>query len=251
MIQGPNNLITNSLRRISLKQVPQLKHGDSLQRLIGIDDTNPQPQQVTLWSILSLKAWQELNEKGVLRCRKHHVWGDHLKDWSQQYDWIRSELQQRIGPSNVANTYPIWAWYQRYSAEKAMPDLRHSEYRSIDTPSVRVEISVKNTRVLLSDFILWNFALNNWQIPKSTADSENWEKLLEKIGHANKHKSGDLPEKFKRALKKSWRRIFQEIILPDHLPDTKSHLDKSIQACLWEIRIEDVRRFTVFATQKN
>ena len=239
MIQGPN--ITH-LGHNSPKLSPILKEGDSLQRLIGINGPNIKPQQVTLWSILTEEAWRELNNQGVLKCSVEHI----NSYYASSYDWMREQLKREVGPASKDSYYPIWAWYQYKSSEKPKPDLRCSGHLENGSRGVRVQIEVPNTRVLLSDFILWNLTFNDGYVPKSSDDDDKWDKLLKTIGYKNRHESGDLPERFKKALKKSWRRIFREINLPDFFPDKQSHLDKSIQACLWEIQLDEVVKFKQF-----
>ena len=73
-----------------------------------------------LWSIQTIKAWDELQNIGFLRGKEDFA----IKDFLVPYQWMISQMEKRIGNKPDVNCYPIWAWYQWKDDKHKSPDLR-------------------------------------------------------------------------------------------------------------------------------
>ncbi len=114
---------------------------------------------------------------------------------------------------------------------------------------MRVEFQATNTEVLLSDFDLWHYVLNYWYLPESDNDEKAFEKKLARLGLSfyKRDHQNPLPDvRYRRAIERSWERIF-DIKWVDRAHTITEPLEKkSIQATLWEIRLEDVAETKAF-----
>lgn len=189
-----------------------------------------------LWTIQTQKAWDVLDQEGYLVTSKKNI-GDVC--FEKAYLWMIDQMTDRIGPPPRRNRFPIWAWYQYQSAIKPRPDLRNRAHLPPKTRGVLIEFECDENDVLLSDFELWHYVLNNWFLSES----------LEEDGISEFEKSAprDLTKEQvhnQEALEKSWQRIFDlDWSVPD-IADPR-HL-KSIQATIWIIRKEQIRSSKMF-----
>jgi hypothetical protein len=127
-----------------------------------------------LWTIQSLAAWRELQEKGLLRARTHHV---TESSWLPAYRWMKRQMHSRIGPAPETDCQTIWAWYQ-WAGTRRKPDLRCQGHLPPGENAVRLKLEYPDHRVLLSDFSLWHHVLNYWYLPSSETDGETVESEL-------------------------------------------------------------------------
>jgi hypothetical protein len=88
-------------------------------------------------------------------------------------------LAKRVPPPS-ASAAPVWAWFQFGGAARVRPDLRRRAHLPPGTPGVRIELSVQENEVLLSDFELWHYVLNGWPIPpRGTIRSPRWSRIFD------------------------------------------------------------------------
>lgn len=162
--------------------------------------------EITLWTLQHRSAWEELQRTGVLRADPARVWADARA----AYGWMADQMQKRIGPPPEGVRYPLWAWYQWEGRRRPM-DLRLSGYAQRGTPMVRIEFGIDTDQVLLSEFDRWNIVLG-----------------------------GGVPERFPEDPAPSREWIFQ---LDRWTPDWDAPPEEqSIQACFWELRLDQVRQ---------
>lgn len=189
-----------------------------------------------LWTIQTLEAWKELQSSGVLHTRQNQIDSFH-KDYLSSYKWMMEQMNVKIGAASSKGLFPIWAWYQWDGKKRAKPDLRAIRWHHpVGEHNVCIEFICKDEFVLLSDFVLWHHVLNSCFLPKSEDDDNAFEKRFAnvKIPDAIGHK----------IIEQSWQRIF-DIDWEDpwiSFPRKK----KSIQATLWEIRLDMVTDITHF-----
>ena len=204
-------------------------------------DQTPVVNVMTLWTIQPLAAWAELQDKGVLRARSDNV---SEPAWMPAYRWMTGQMGSRIGPPPEADSQAIWAWYRWDGATKT-PDLRRAGHLMRGEKGVRLEIDYPNDQVLLSDFSLWHYVLNYWYLPSSEADGEAFESELAGRGLSFIHQKPLPDDTYHRAIVDSWDRCFD---LERHEPGvSEREEDKSIQATIWEITLDQVnecRHFT-------
>lgn len=187
-----------------------------------------------LWTIQPLDVFEELKREGVFRCKP--LLADNIVDefnFKDSYDWLISEMEQRVStkPNNVS--YPIWAWHTRNWKHKK-PDLREAGYEKRGTESVLLEIEKPDKEVLLSDFDAWHFVLNNWFFGDAQNEKE-WDKEDEWFEKLDKQTQNELKLK-------SWQKIF------DITPFNSDWLHRGayIQATFWELYLNEVKGYQIF-----
>ena len=193
-----------------------------------------------LWTIQSIDVWEKLKEEEIISCdTKLAV---HLKDeeysFLESYNWMRKEMINRIGDSpNKSNIYPIWGWYINRGLNKK-PDLRRSAYGPSGEQMVCMELEIPDNKMLLSDFDLWHFVLNNWYLGDSTNEEEQDEewRWLDTLSEEEKQKE----------IEASWDRIFD---VDKTSINTYSTFGDYIQATFWELKLSEVINVQIFTAR--
>ena len=171
-----------------------------------------------LWTIQDEKAYQQLLKKGVLQCDKNHR--ILFPEFRKAYWWMASRMRKCIGDEPLGVAYPIWAWYQ-WEGKRKRPDMRsHRYYGRPGEKIVLLTIDVPDDKVLLSDYDWWHCVLNDCPIYFGDEDKE--------IISIEKEDSWDL--------------IFD--LQNPGLCEGLAH--QSIQAAMWEIRLEWVKKAEIF-----
>ena len=172
----------------------------------------------TIWTIQTEEAYEVLRQTGELFGTREHI----MFEDSRAYDWLCSKMKARgILPEKESYEYPIWAWYS-FLGKK--PDLRTTGFVPKGTKAVRLELRVDLKRVLLSDFDLWHYVLNDWYV----ATSE------EELAKFNNN------EYFRKNRKKTWNRIFR-VFDYDFLSFYGiTRENQNVQATMWNITMDDV-----------
>ena len=181
----------------------------------------------TLWTIQDEAAFEVFQKTGVLRADPNHLIFDG--EFQAAYDWMASQMRQRIGAAPTGVQYPIWAWYQWEGKRKRM-DLRKSGYAKRGTPMVQITFEADTKDFLLSDFDDWHIILANQYL----ADNEqDWDDFYASEHH---HRNDEVIA--------SWDKVFD---LNRHAPDWDTAPEnRTIQATLWEIRLSQVKKVEYF-----
>lgn len=181
----------------------------------------------TLWTIQNEAAYELFQKTGVLRADPNHLMLN--SEYRYAYEWMASQMRQRIGTAPDGVHYPVWAWYQRNSKRKRM-DLRQSAYAKRGTPMVQITFEADSKDFLLSDFDAWHVVLNNHYL----ADNEqDWDDFYTNDGD---HRTDEIIA--------SWNKVFD---LTRSTPDWDPALEKrTLQATLWEIRSSQVKNVEHF-----
>jgi len=181
----------------------------------------------TLWTIQSEAAFDVFQKTDVLRADPNHLILDG--EFQDAYDWMASQMHQRIGPAPAGVQYPVWAWYQ-WEGKRKRRDLRHAGYAKRGTPMVQITFEADTRDFLLSDFDNWHIILANHYI----ADSEqDWDDF-----YANNSNSRT------NEIIASWDKVFDLNRYNsnwDHEPNICT-----VQATLWEIRMSQVKKVEHF-----
>ncbi|MDO4224048.1 MAG: DUF3841 domain-containing protein [Acinetobacter sp.] len=186
-----------------------------------------------LWTIQPIEFYQQLRKDKIIYGERQRVDVDFLSP----YQWLIEKMEQRIGLRPFAECSPIWAWYQCHSVQKRKPDLRYGGYLHKGTQGVRLEICKADKDVLLSDFDLWHYPLNNWYLAESMADADAFYQRLEDehIAFADQE---NYPSDLRQKIEQSWNKVLDLNFYADgitHLPD-----EKSIQATFWSLSLDEI-----------
>ena len=188
-----------------------------------------------LWTIQSIKAWEELQQRSVLYANPRYVDNDFLP----AYGWMTEQMRKRLGMRPSEDSLPLWAWYQWEDERSRRPDLRSSGHLPKGEPGVRIEFEIEDNLVLLSDFELWHYVLNYWYLPTSEAEGESFEAELANQG-LSFYETKPLPNPiYHKRIEKNWERIFDMEWAPEGIASPTP--EKSIQATFWELCIDDVK----------
>lgn len=196
-----------------------------------------------LWTIQSTHAWAELMQNGVLRAKRRHI---AHESWQSAYEWMARKMNSQIGPPPEPDCYPIWAWYQ-WEGHRKKPDLRYRAHIGKGEQGVRLEIDCPDSRAVLSNFDLWHYVLNYWYVPTSEADGLAFEAELAGRGLSFFHQKPLPDESYHRSIVDSWDRIFDLEWIELDICEPRDEV--SIQATLWEIRLDQVRDHTHFTSR--
>jgi len=194
-----------------------------------------------LWTIRTQLEWETLQKQGVLRTDRElsnkYGWleGDPWVDYC--YRWICKKMRETLPWSpKDEDALPLWGWYHRYSAAEPKPDLRTEEYRYLKN-HLRLEIEIDDDLVLLSNFDLWNWVLNNWYLPVSELEWDAHFFEME-FNEVDTDKQPLENRYYQSRIEKTWEKIFDlDLVLFYSQPLPQ----KMIQATFWELRLEQVR----------
>lgn len=185
---------------------------------------------MTLWTIQPEEVYRVLLQNGRYICDPNRV---TIPDFFPYYDWLASEMTQRIGPPPEGVRYPVWAWHTQ-DGKRTCPPLGRSQWGIGGKKMVCLEIEVPHDRVLLSDFDSWSVILNDGLISWSEEEDNALETLYRSLS----------PERQWEMKRENWRRVFD--IRP--LDSQWFCRGQTIQATFWELTsnmVHDVRRFVV------
>ena len=196
-----------------------------------------------IWSIQSKEAWDYLERHGVLTARHHHRWTEN----PHAYDWMKAQLTRRVGLPPQKDAEPLWGWFQWHTEARRRPDLRTVRHNwSPPGPYVMIECQLPDHEVLLSDFEAWHFTLNNWYLALEEQEDDRFTQAMEQ---AQLDKNSAALEFLQREKERSWELIFDLTAL-DH-KDLKPRPQKEIQACFWQIRLDQVKSVTKFTSKQS
>lgn len=192
-----------------------------------------------LWTIQTLDAHRELQVRGSLRGNSESI--DPV--FREPYEWMIEQLTRRIGPPDLAGAWPVWAWKQYHGQTKPRPNLRSKGLLPKGSTGVRIELDVPDEKVLLFDFLLWHFILNDRYLSTSN-DGETFDHRLIRIGQSFCHTKPLTDPDLLRKVTDSWERVFD---LGWNEKDITGPLEnRGIQATLWRIDSSMVRTVTEF-----
>jgi hypothetical protein len=170
-------------------------------------------------------AYDELCQKGVLRCKPEL--SEMIIDpvTKPAYDWLVEQMKTRIGQPPEGVEYPIWAWYLHYGVNKKL-DLRRYEFRNYAYDCYIIEAEIDDNNILLSDEEMWVLILNDGYFADDAGLREETEAFLEDDAWFD-----SLPPEEQLPIKiKSWERVFDKSFCPWEF----------VQATFWELRKEQV-----------
>lgn len=200
-------------------------------------------ESVILWTIQTEEAWKQLEETGYITGAAKHI----EQCWLSSYRWMVEQMKERVGNQPSQCVFPIWAWYQWRDSKRKKPDIRVAGHLPRKAKGVRIEFQCCEDAALLSDFELWHYVLNYWYLPESIADLESFEAELARKGLSYFRTKPLSHRKLHEKIVNSWTRIFD---LDWTEPDFASSRErKSIQATIWQLKMDQVRSVTRFTSR--
>lgn len=184
-----------------------------------------------LWTIQPDHLWQQWQKEGTYRGHLDYV-DTH---WLPAYQWLITQMENRLGPRPHPHAFPVWAWYQYNNPKRRKPDLRCNSHLPRGQQGVRLEIEVEDHLVLLSDFFKWSAILNNAYLGENDEDEERFYAEMEasELSYNNYRSHPD----HRQQIISSWPRVFD-------LDWTDEKL--AVQATFWELHIKHVKSVTSF-----
>lgn len=191
-----------------------------------------------LWTIQPVEVLEEINRLGYYICnpKKAMYISDKEVNFKSSYDWLIIEMEKRIGKRPNGVSYPVWAWHTRDWQYKK-PDLRQAGYDTPGTKCVCIELEVPDSEVVLSDYDVWHFILNDWYFDNSM-NEEEWD---------SKHKYYDRlsPEKKLEKKLKSWQGVFN---ITPYESDWFCR-GRYIQATFWVLKSSYIKKVQYFVAK--
>ena len=190
-----------------------------------------------LWTFQEEEIYQSILETGKYICDPAKSSMMDL-DMKPAYDWLVTQMKERVGSPPEGVTYPVWAWYAQKSQHQK-PDLRTERwcYGNGGEKYVCLEIEVPDEQVLLSDFDLWHFVLNNHLISETETEDTELEKIYESLS----------PEKQFEMKYENWKRVFD--VSP--LDNEWMRRGEWVQATFWVLTKDMIRKVRHFTTPKR
>ena len=190
-----------------------------------------------LWTIQHIEVIEILDNKGIFFCDISKSDYCDEKEFIKGYEWMVSMMDEhRILRPEMEVKFPIWAWHTRNRKYKR-PDLRCRGLGIRGEQMVCIELEIPDSQVLLSDFHLWHFVLNNTWIDNSKCEKE-WEERYEWY----ERQSEELQLQLKR---ESWKRIFDlEPICTEWY-----EIGRDIQAVFWCLKKEMITKTFYFVAR--
>ena len=188
-----------------------------------------------LWTIQTTEIYDTLQKNGVVYCDRESWFCQEYRD---MYDWMANEMRKHIGiPPQKKVRYPIWAWYQYTSRKKPRPPISSNMLDSDQKEGVMLEIEIPDDKVLLSDFGLWHVPLNGHPISDDKKLMKRFDAF--RAVHGGSCDFEDYPEDLKSDIMVTWSVIF-DLRTKLRRWVAKAMWNRSIQACFWELKLEQV-----------
>ncbi len=190
-----------------------------------------------LWTMQPVEVYDILMRDGVFSPDPTLI---SMPEFLTAYDWLIKYLEKKSKkPAGVS--YPVWAWY-RFNKKEKKPDLRHACYGVRGEKMVCLELEIPDQEVLLSDFDLWHFVLNNWWLDPAVFKEKYTEEEYDKNHEWFKNLTAKEQDEEKD---KSWHMIF------DITPFDSDWIAKGdyVQAIFWELKKEYVKKVQFFTAR--
>lgn len=177
---------------------------------------------VAAWIIVEASAWTMLQQAGQITCPA--IYAPRDDEFIAAYRWMKSEMAKAGLPSPSPDLTPWWVWVQREPGHRQpyLEDLQGT------ADPVVLELQLPASELVMSCFDAWHAVLNRWPLynsPEAEADIE-----------ARIRAGGPEAEP---ALQESWLQVFD---LAQLYGDPLGPDARTVQACIWHLRLEHVTR---------
>lgn len=187
-----------------------------------------------LWTMQPIEIWNMIQEAGVYHCDPSKC---SMPEFTDQYDWLIRQMEKRIGPPPEGVSYPVWAWYSQNNGHRK-PDLRSERWGYGPGGELYscIEFEIPDNQVLLSDFGAWHHVLNNWPVFNSGEEYNRYDDWAETVSKEEKW----------AFLEENW----EKVLVSPREAQRNINREEWIQATVWELRKEMIRRTRFFKTGK-
>ncbi len=164
---------------------------------------------IRLFTIQPYPVWEILQKTGRYVCNikltKHRDYDEF--SFRDVYDWLASQMAERIGQPPDDVKYPIWAWYRN--------DDDFSAWGNAGQKYAIITLDISPYRVVLSDHDAWNSVIGHCPVIYED-DHVKWDAEWERYMRMGKN-----------AIYGTWPRIFRAS-------------SAYVQATFWELFLDDV-----------
>jgi len=186
-----------------------------------------------VWTIQPFAAWEQFQQQGVITCQARFV--DSYD--KPAYAWMRHQMARRL--PGYQGDWPVWVWV-KWDKTSPRPDISAEGHFPHGQKGVMLECLIPQESVLISDFELWHFVMNNQYLSLSEAESEKWEARAA---------SGTItPATLLEEKEKSWEKIFDFTSPrdPDWIGDKS---EAQLQGCIESLRLDQIVTVTPFTAR--
>lgn len=182
--------------------------------------------RVTCWTLLERSVWQRLQAAGLLTCPLSQASDDPM--FQGAYAWMKDAMTHAGIVAPAPDLSPWWCWVRRRS-NHPWPYIEDAE--GLHDPVV-LQLAIPFGHVVLSCFDLWHFVLNQWYVPASELDGQDFDRARE-----GAREGSAVALQLQQRMRNSWSGIFT---LDQRAVDLGPFESKSIQGCFWTLRLDDV-----------
>lgn len=196
-----------------------------------------------LWMKLSVAEFELLQNMGKLTADQTSQ--AQAGDGAMAYHWITEELEKDVCRPEDCH-YPVKVWYQS-EGKKFVKGVRKSAEEATE---VLITLEIPEEEVKLFDGKLFHFVEEGQYIPQNQEDEQRYKKVLEMLHLEDDAESLQEVSRQRRQdtvasclwkmVTDSWHSIFDTRKEDNFLFGSNSK--KTIQAFLWQIRMDQVRR---------
>ena len=200
-----------------------------------------------IWTIQHHSAYEHLLRNGILRANEDRLFCED--DFRHAYDWMGQQMLSAglMPPEGVH--YPVWAWYQWEGIRKRR-DMREGGHAKRGERIVQLTVEIEDKDILLSDFDLFHYVINDWYLPVNEKDDLAFEAKHESLGYSFRDlQDHDIQTEEMNQLRDEIRASWNRALLLDIEDDGwlyGRNEKKSIQATFWELRLDQVKKAEVF-----
>lgn len=181
-----------------------------------------------IYSFQTLDAMRYLQENGTLKCtsealeKRSDYAGATVSDpWKRRaYDWMSKQLRMRTGGNGT--TYPVWAWMKRPPLNGKERRLYHGEFL--------ITAVVPRGRILISDYNQWHNCLMGGPVTINELEFDRFDELEKTNDEAT----------WISLVQSTWHRVFEFSPEPGEQHFWRLRGRAVLQACIDEIRMEEV-----------
>lgn len=194
-----------------------------------------------VWSIQRLEVLEALEREGRWVAQEAYA----PPEWRRAYRWMAKEMRRRLGAPPAGATLPLWVWVRYEGEGRPRPDLRRSAHLERGAEGVRLELEIPAEEMLISEFELWHYVLNDWYLAESEAEQAQFEQEAAARGVALFRQKPPLDPEIRKRMEESWQRVFRwESEYPASL--ARPLPLRSLQGCVWQVLASQVRRIDRF-----